>query len=110
MIDKTELQTNVGAAEGLSSTEGAMLQRLVKLWMLAKIKLFKIVKKEELVHPVTGSQWKLKNETPWPRENDPVITVLDAHSGWVRYKIGRGEIFSDDRLRLESFLHCYRQI
>jgi len=29
MSDKTELQTDVGAAEGLSSTEGAMLQQLV---------------------------------------------------------------------------------
>lgn len=29
MSDKTELQTEVGATHGLSSTEGAMLQRLV---------------------------------------------------------------------------------
>lgn len=29
MSDKTELQTEVSATEGLSSTEGAMLERLV---------------------------------------------------------------------------------
>jgi hypothetical protein len=109
MNDKTELQSEASAKEGLSSTAGATLLRFVKLWMLAKIKIFKIVKKEELVHPIEGSQWKLKNETPWPKESDPVISVLDAHSGWVRYKIGGG-VFQDERLRLDSFLHCYQQI
>ena len=84
---------------------------LVKLWMLAKIKFSKNAKKEEISYPKPSSQWKLRNETPWPRENDPVVTVLDAKSKWVKYRIGNSKIFNHDHeLPLELFLHCYREI
>lgn len=78
--------------------------------MINFFKLFKLFKKQNIVYPSIGSEWKLKDNTTWPIDDYPIVTVLDAHSGFVRYKIGNNHIFNDERLELRSFLYCYKEL
>jgi len=77
--------------------------------------MFGMFNKEELEIPKIGSKWILSGEdgSPWANKSissKPLITVLDVKDKWVRYKIGNGNIFGDERLELECFLRLYREI
>ena len=60
--------------------------------------------------PKKGEIWMLKGYVdgdPFPiRDYFTVgVEILDYKEGWVRYKIG--EIFDDERMKLNYFLFCY---
>lgn len=72
--------------------------------------IFKKKEKKEKKLPVTGETWTLisANNGPWPSKTTHPINILDVKDGWVRYSIGDGSgIFSDERLKVGLFTHCY---
>jgi len=72
--------------------------------------MFNLFKKKKLKQPIEiGSKWKLKPDKgdPWPQKNSSTIYIVDAKQGWVRYSIGKGSLFNDERLREETFRFCY---
>ena len=62
---------------------------------------------EELIHPNIGDPYILKRNdgSPWDRKDRPPVQIIDAHGGWVRYRIGH--IFEDERMELKMFLDIY---
>ena len=57
--------------------------------------------------PVPGEKWRLYNGgDPFPPKS--LVTVLDVKDGWVRYKIGSGEMFGDERMKVSTFSEVYR--
>ena len=70
-------------------------------------KLFKRKPQAQGQPPLPGSKWFLvpASGDPFPPSAEaPAITVLETKEGWVRYSIGRGGPFSDNRLPLKTFL------
>jgi hypothetical protein len=59
--------------------------------------------------PQVGEVWHLKSkkDDPFPAKGANPITVLDVKAGWVRYKIGSGWLFPDERQPIDTFLYCY---
>ena len=59
-----------------------------------------------------GDQFILKETSgdPFPQKNQPLRTVLEVRDGWVRYKVGAGHIFDDERMELDLFLRIYRRV
>jgi len=55
-----------------------------------------------------GSRWVIKDGSPWGARKSSIITVTDVLAGWVRYKIGEGVFYPDERMKEESFRHCYQ--
>lgn len=70
------------------------------------MKWFKKKEKKEVILPTTEEIWAIKDESPWP--TDKRIKILDVKDGWVRYS--HGVIFSDERLRLSSFLKIFCKV
>lgn len=69
--------------------------------------------KPTLKIPTVGSQWIFNRKaTADPFETKPssAITVLEIKQGWVRYKIGNGWLFHDERLSIEDFLDYYKPL
>lgn len=58
-----------------------------------------------------GQVWALKGKGPWPREGRSFfVTVRDVKDGWVRFRIGEGSVFNDERLEEETFRFCYQRV
>lgn len=59
--------------------------------------------------PKINEVWYLKSKdrSPWQKKKIYSVTVLDVKGGWVRYKIGNGSIFDDERLNIKDFLMIY---
>lgn len=56
-----------------------------------------------------GSKWTFKSDkSPWPEKDARPVTVLDCKDGWVRYDMGF--IFTDERMKIGSFLYCYKEL
>ena len=59
-----------------------------------------------------GSRWVLKGKNGDPFESKKCSvysTILDVKDGWVRYKMGRGNFFKDNRMEISSFLYIYKR-
>lgn len=57
---------------------------------------------------IPGEVWCLKgDDSPWPKEWEHKVTILDVRDGWVRYSISSR--FNDERLKTATFMHCYRR-
>ena len=69
--------------------------------------LLKLFKKNKDIIPKPGEKWRLKNDSPWPKNYQSVI-ILDVKDSWVRYDIN--SLFMDQRLKLKSFLYCYEKV
>lgn len=71
-----------------------------------------ILEQEKIVElPKPDEVWYLKGDdgSPWPNIMMVPATVLDVKEGWVRYKIGNGELFGDIRKTMKEFLFLYQK-
>lgn len=63
--------------------------------------------------PEVGGKYVLRprNGDPFPGKYDHnPSTVLEVKDGWVRYKIGSGLLFDDERKSIEDFNDLYRKL
>lgn len=65
--------------------------------------------------PLPGEVWVLRearDEEYGPDPFDPLpmtlVAVWEVKNGWVRYSVGSGKLFSDERLPMRLFRSCYR--
>ena len=56
--------------------------------------------------PSKGEKWRIDDGDPFPPKC--TVEILDIADGWVRYKIGSGTMFDDERKSMSSFINCYR--
>jgi len=66
---------------------------------------------EEL--PMIGEKWCLKCDfdgSPWPKKDVVCVIVLDVKDGWVRYRIGEGLLFGDERMKVKYFTRVYKKV
>lgn len=56
--------------------------------------------------PRVGEHWRQRDDDPFP----PKVTalILETRDGWVRYQVGRGAPFDDQRMTEEQFAKVYR--
>lgn len=70
----------------------------------------KLFKKAEVKKPIPGETWCLSMQFngPWPLRGDNTgVCILDVKEGWVRYKVGGGVIFNDERMEVDKFTKIY---
>ena len=70
-------------------------------------------------YPFAGTEWVLDGKDycgsgdPFgPKDSDvkksPDVTVIDCRDGWVKYRIGNGCMFNDERAKISKFTELYR--
>jgi hypothetical protein len=85
-------------------------------WYSVVKNLRKTFTPKPLEHPEKDSQWHLPQEpedkSPWCETPSyyPPVTIIDAKEGWVRYKMGSGLMFNDERMKLSTFLRLYKKV
>lgn len=45
-----------------------------------------------------------------PKNNRSTSCILEIKDGWVRYRIGNGLLYDDERLTIKLFLSIYRLV
>lgn len=64
--------------------------------------------------PKIGQKWRLKNNdgSPWSKSKSklPPAFILDVKDGWVRYKIGSGNYWNDERDKIDLFQKVYELV
>jgi hypothetical protein len=68
--------------------------------------MFDWFKSKPLTPIVAGDVWQISDDSPWPRANTP-HTIIDCKDGWVRYMVGKGSIFADQRMREKLFRRVF---
>ena len=64
--------------------------------------------------PEVGEVWALHNDfdsnDPFPKSSSSIvpIAILDIKDNWVRYKIGRGILWGDERKPIVDFMRIYK--
>ena len=53
--------------------------------------------------------FSVDNGDPWGSKKHEV-TILDVRDGWVRYDMGAGSYFRDNRIERDSFLRMYKSV
>lgn len=62
--------------------------------------------KQQPKTPSAGEKWRIDDGDPFPPKN--TVTILDVSDGWVRYQIGKGTMFDDERMSVKRFIGVYR--
>lgn len=89
---------------------GGLLQRLVSLLDVCVMRMPPELelRRKPRRSPVPGESWRLYNNgDPFPPKS--LVTILDVRDGWVRYKIGSGNMWGDERMEISMFSEVYRQ-
>lgn len=56
-----------------------------------------------------GQRWLLRQgDDPWGSKVIPPVTILDVRGSWVRYRIGDGSLFLDERRPAREFCKLYQ--
>ena len=71
--------------------------------------------KQELPVPVPGEKWQFyypDDGSPWASKgaSGEYVEILDVKDGWVRYSMGKGVVFTDERSPLDTFRRLYRPV
>jgi len=65
--------------------------------------------------PKIGEQYKLNldddDQDPFePTKGSTLSTITEVKEGWVRYCMGSGFLFPDNRMRIDRFLRIYQKV
>lgn len=62
--------------------------------------------------PKPNEQWQLRGENdddPWEQPTRCLATIRDVKKGWVRYRLGDGSYYPDERKTILMFISVYRK-
>jgi len=97
-----------GCLQPLRTKDSTMTQDVARSRLQGFVSLFRRKTKDTPRPPAPGEEWRLiANGDPFP----PKIThkIREVRDGWVRYAVGSGSLFDDERMPVDRFVRifCY---
>lgn len=75
--------------------------------------MFKKMFKKFFTFPKPGEIWIFRNPSakkdPFIPKAEDTVKILEVKKGWVRFSMGNGYFFNDERMSEWMFIFCYRK-